>query len=378
VKAVSNADASPPEATNDDPLASIHGRHEPGMILVVDDSSVNRYMLAQHVASLGHRVATAGDGLEALTMLRETPFDLMLLDLMMPEMNGHEVLEEMKRDVQLREIPVIMVSGLDEFQSVVRCIEQGAEDYLPKPWDRVLLRARIGACLDKKRLRDDERRKTEELEHALKQLRVTQDQLVMNEKLASLGTLTAGIAHEIKNPLNFVTNFAQVAIEFVDDLRQQLETCREQLDPKAFDEITTTLTDLGQCAAKIDEHGQRADSIVRGMLMHSRNRSGERQACDLNALVIESVNLAYHALRGQDSTFNVAIETDCDRAIKTMNVIPQDLGRVFLNVANNACVAANEKRKTSPPGFSPLVRVQTRDVGTQVEVRIRDNGNGIS
>jgi len=357
--------------------ASPETRPEPGLVLVVDDSSVNRYMLAQHVASLGHRVTTAGDGLEALGLLESSPFDLVLLDLMMPEMNGHEVLERMKGDLRLREIPVIMISGLDEIQAVVLCIEQGAEDYLPKPWDRVLLQARMGACLDKKRLRDRERRKTEELERALEQLRTTQDQLVMHEKLASLGTLTAGIAHEIKNPLNFVTNFAQVAIDLVSDLREQFETDKRAPNHSKSEEVAELLDSLQECAEKIDEHGKRADSIVRGMLMHSRSRTGDRQECDLNALVGQSVNLAYHSLRGLDSTFNVAIETAYDPAAGRVTVIPQDLSRVFLNIVNNACFAAFETRKSRESNFAPTVRVQTRDLGRRVEVRIRDNGQGI-
>jgi len=360
-----------------DSSASPETRPEPGQVLVVDDSSVNRYMLAQHVASLGHQATTAGDGREALGLLESTPFDLVLLDLMMPEMDGHEVLERMKGDPRLREIPVIMISGFDEIQAVVRCIEQGAEDYLPKPWDRVLLQARMGACLEKKRLRDRERRKTEELERALAQLRTTQDQLVMHEKLASLGTLTAGIAHEIKNPLNFVTNFAQVAVDLVSDLREQLETDKERPDRAKPEEIAELLDSLQECAEKIDEHGKRADGIVRGMLMHSRGRTGERQECDLNALVAQSVNLAYHSLRGLDPTFNVTLETAYDPALGPVTVIPQDLSRVFLNIIHNACFAAFEARTSRPPNFAPTVRVQTRDLGHRVEVRIRDNGQGI-
>ncbi|MHC5537347.1 sensor histidine kinase [Singulisphaera rosea] len=363
----------PPEESSDSPGI----RSEPGKVLVVDDNSVNRYMLARHVASLGHRVTTAGDGREALRMLEATPFDIMLLDLMMPEMNGHEVLERMKGDPRLREIPVIMISGLDEIQAVVRCIEQGAEDYLPKPWDRILLRARMGACLEKKRLRDRERRKTEELERALEQLRSTQDQLVIHEKLASLGTLTAGIAHEIKNPLNFVTNFAQVVVDLVGELREQLDPGKESPDRVKPDEVEGLLDSLQECAEKIDEHGKRADAIVRGMLMHARGRTGERQEYDLNALVAQSVNLAYHSLRGLDPTFNVAVETAYDPAIGRVTVIPQDLSRVFLNVVHNACFAAFEAHKSRPCDVEPTVRVQTRDLGSHAEVRIRDNGQGI-
>ena len=159
------------------------------------------------------------DGVQALEKLAAGQFDLLLLDVMMPEMDGFEVLARVKQNPRLEGLPVIMISALDEIQSVVRCIEMGAEDYLPKPFDPVLLRARIGASLEKKRLRDRERRKTEELEEALDRLKATQDQLVVQEKMASLGALTAGIAHEIKNPLNFVTNFAELSVDLLQDLQ---------------------------------------------------------------------------------------------------------------------------------------------------------------
>src|SRR5215470_8928401 len=156
--------------------------------------------------------------------LHDSAFDLVLLDVLMPEMDGYTALEQIKANPRLREIPVIMVSGLEELDTVVRCIEHGAEDYLYKPFDPVLLEARINACLEKKRLRDAERRRAEELERALQQLKTAQDQLVVQQKLASLGALTAGIAHEIRNPLNFIMNFAQVTHERVRELRSLLET----------------------------------------------------------------------------------------------------------------------------------------------------------
>lgn len=344
----------------------------PGTVLVVDDNSVNRFMLSQQVTQLGHRAAAAANGREALQKLRADAFDLVLLDIMMPEMDGYAVLEEMKSDAKLRELPVIMVSGVDEIKSVVRCIERGAEDYLTKPPDPVLLRARVGACLEKKRLRDAERAKTEELERALQKLKATQDQLVVQEKLASLGALTAGIAHEIKNPLNFVTNFAMLSVDLVNELREHLSK-----SGGVDGETAEILASLEQNVAKIGEHGRRADGIVRGMLLHSRGGAGDRQPTDLNALVAEYVGLAFHGLRALDPSFNVTIEADYDPAVGRVIAVPQDLSRVFLNIANNACYAANAKRKVAGPGFSPKVSVRTKSLDDRVEVRIRDNGAGV-
>jgi len=219
--------------------------------------------------------------------------------------------------------------------------------------------------------------RTGELQHSLENLKETQNQLILSEKMASLGQLTAGIAHEIKNPLNFITNFAVLSEDRVKDLRVELLAERDRVDPKRAEEIADILGDLEQNVVKINEHGKRADSIVRGMLLHSRGKAGERQETDLVALLAEYTNLAYHGMRAQDTTFNVKIETDFDPSIGKVSVVPQDLSRAFLNIVNNACYAANDKRRTARNGFSPVVRVSARNVQGAVEIRIRDNGNGI-
>jgi ligand-binding sensor domain-containing protein/signal transduction histidine kinase len=219
--------------------------------------------------------------------------------------------------------------------------------------------------------------RTGELQKTVTNLKETQTQLILSEKMASLGQLTAGIAHEIKNPLNFITNFAVLSRDLTKDLRQELAHERDRVDTKRAQEIEGILNDLDQNVTKINEHGKRADSIVRGMLLHSRGKAGERQLTDLNALLAEYTNLAYHGMRAQDSSFNVKIETDLDPSVGTVNVVPQDLSRAFLNIVNNACYAAYDKRKTAGSGFNPVVRVSARAIANGVEIRIRDNGNGI-
>jgi signal transduction histidine kinase len=348
-----------------------------GRILVVDDNATNRALLAEHVTHLGHSVVTAVNGRQALKVLREEPFDLVLMDVLMPEMNGFEALQQIRADERLRPIPVILISGLDELASVVHGIEGGAEDYLSKPFDPVLLRARIGASLEKKRLRDAEQRRAEELERALQQLQAAKDRLVVQQKMASLGSLTAGIAHEIRNPLNFVTNFAQLAVELVGELQAVLAGQVGRFDPAAAAEVDDLLTHLTQNVGKIHEHGRRADAIVHGMLLHARGQGGERTKTDLNSLVAEYVNLAYHGLRGQDATFQVALETDLDRTVPPIELSPQDLSRVILNLAHNAFYAAHQKRRHDGPGFTPRVQVRTLNLQDMVEVRVRDNGDGI-
>jgi signal transduction histidine kinase len=209
-----------------------------------------------------------------------------------------------------------------------------------------------------------------------RRLKTAQDQLVVQEKLASLGALTAGIAHEIKNPLNFVNNFAEMSVELMEELREEIEKLRQGGQPD-LDNLADLLDDLTSNARKINEHGKRADGIVKSMLLHSRGGAGDRQMIDVNAMIDENVNLAYHGMRAQDSSFNVTIERHYDPGAGKIDGIPQDLSRVFLNILNNACYAVNEKLKREGTRYSPVLTVKTTDRGDQVEVRLRDNGPGI-
>ena len=219
--------------------------------------------------------------------------------------------------------------------------------------------------------------RTAELEDALHQLRETQNQLILQEKMASLGALTAGIAHEIKNPLNFVNNFAELSTDLVQELHQEIQTHKEKLDDEAVEAIAAILSDLQQNTTKINEHGQRANSIINGMLLHSRGKSGDPQPTDINGLLAEDINLAYHGMRAKDTTFNIGIETDYDDSIERIEIVPQDISRVFLNVINNACYATHQKKKAVGEGFTPTLSVRTKAGRNQVEIRIRDNGPGI-
>ena len=219
--------------------------------------------------------------------------------------------------------------------------------------------------------------KNDSLENALRQLRETQQQLILQEKMASLGGLTAGIAHEIKNPLNFVNNFAELSGDLTRELKQEIETQQNRLDAKTVEYINDLLSDLEVNVRKIAEHGKRADSIVRGMLLHSRGTPGERRPTDVNTLLDEYVNLAYHGMRAQDSAFNVTIEKRYDPAVGNIDVVPQDLSRVFLNIANNACYATREKKRVNGASYSPTLWIKTHRLEDRAEIRIRDNGTGI-
>ena len=212
----------------------------------------------------------------------------------------------------------------------------------------------------------------QQVEKTLVDLKLTQAQLVQSEKMASLGELTAGIAHEIQNPLNFVNNFSEVSTELVDEMNSELATGNLEL-------ATEIAKDLKQNLEKINHHGKRAGDIVKGMLQHSRSSSGVKEPTDINALADEYLRLAYHGLRAKDKTFNAKFETDLDPSIEAVSVIPQDIGRVVLNLITNAFYAVNEKKKSTAADrqFEPRVIVSTKKVGGHLVISVTDNGHGI-
>jgi GAF domain-containing protein len=231
-------------------------------------------------------------------------------------------------------------------------------------------------AIENVRLFESVETRTRELAKSLEDLRTTQDRLVQTQKLASLGQLTAGIAHEIKNPLNFVNNFSGVSTELIDELQDALKGL--PIDQKARAEITELSDTLRGNLDKVVQHGKRADAIVKNMLLHSREGSGEHRPVDINAIVEESLNLAYHGARAERQGFNITLERSLDPTAGEVDVFPQDITRVLLNLISNGFYAAT-KRKTQADhdGYEPTLSASTCSLGDQVEIRIRDNGTGI-
>ncbi len=230
-------------------------------------------------------------------------------------------------------------------------------------------------AIENTRLLRELRARTTELSQSLEDLRTAQDRLVQTEKLASLGQLTAGIAHEIKNPLNFVNNFSTVSVELIDEMNDVLKDTK--LDAKTREEIDELTHMLKGNLEKVVQHGKRANSIVKNMLLHSREGSGEHRPADINAIIEESLNLAYHGARAEKSGFNIALKRDLDPKAGMVDLYPQEITRVFLNLISNGFYAATKRKEAGVDGFEPTLSAATKNLGNAVEIRIRDNGAGI-
>jgi two-component system, NtrC family, sensor kinase len=217
--------------------------------------------------------------------------------------------------------------------------------------------------------------KTRELSQSLDDLRAAQDRLVQTEKLASLGQLTAGIAHEIKNPLNFVNNFSALSAELIDELDETLAPA--PLDQKMRGDVGELTQMLKSNLDKVVHHGKRADSIVKNMLLHSRESSGEHRPADINAIVDESLNLAYHGARAEKAGFSIALQRDLDPAAGMADVYPQEIARALLNLISNGFYATTKRKEEAGHRFEPMLFATTKNLGDKVEIRIRDNGTGI-
>lgn len=367
--------------------------HAEFKILIVDDVPSNlftlRVLLEEHFDA---EILEGNSGFEALEILMKNTVDLIILDIQMPEMDGFQTAKLIRSRRKTKNIPIVFLTAAyksEDFRQ--KGLSLGATDYLTKPIDDYQLTTRIKSYLSIIRLERDHKRDLErkvqertrelaesnqKLETALEKLRNAQRQVIAQEKLASLGELTAGIAHEIKNPLNFIINFSELSQELIDEMRQAVAPLNGRLSNPENEEIHAIMTDLRENAQKINEHGKRADSIINNMLVHSYEKKGVMQDTAINTMLQEYASLAYHSMLNTYKGFACSVDFDLDPKVKEVRIIPQDMSRVFLNILNNAFYALYKKKEVQED-FEPKLVVKTLYQQDKVEIIFRDNGLGI-
>ncbi len=368
------------------------------LILIVDDTPTNLSVLASTLVNSGFDIAVEADGESAIAQVKSNPPDLILLDVQMPGIDGFETCQRLKANSLTKDIPIIFMTALSDTTDKVKGLSMGAVDYITKPFqqEEVLARVRLhmnlhflAKTLEQQNiyLKNEIEQRLEaeaQLQKTLEQLQSAQQQMIAQEKLASLGTLTAGIAHELRNPLNFVKNYAEGSVELTDELLEEIDNQFSHLDANILDYIKQMLVDIRDNAASIQRHSQRAECVIQSIMQHTWTGRGQRQLADLNALLDQAVKLAYHSRRASDNHFNVTIHKDYDASIGQLDVVGADLNRAFINIIDNACYALQQKQKhfqqelsNEREVFAPTLWVKTKNLGEAALICIRDNGIGI-
>lgn len=362
-----------------------------GDILIVDDQPDNLRLLTEILSTKGYKVRKAMNGERAIEAAQLAPPDMILLDVMMPKMSGHEVCQRLKADPQTQSIPIIFLSALDDIESKVNAFAVGAVDYISKPFQKAEVLARVQTHLQMQRLAkalqsqntqlvlEIEQRKISEarLQQTLLDLNKAQAQMIAREKLAALGTVMAGIAHELRNPLNFVNNYAESSLELGDELQEILKPQINQLEPETAATILALLDDLRGNSIAIHQHGQRAQNIITGMMQHVRTDNSLAEAFAPHALLDEAIALAYGSKQLQDIEFTATIIQQYDPQVEQWVGSVPELRRALINLLDNAFDALAEKRQRLGNEFLPELSVQTRQLEDKLEIRLKDNGTGI-
>lgn len=325
------------------------------LILIIDDNGTNLKVLSQTLTSAGFQLAVATNGEEALEQVLEELPELILLDVKMPKIDGFETCIRLKANPKTKDIPIIFMTALSETIDKVKGLSLGAVDYITKPFDEQDVLARVRVHL---------------------RLRMAQKQIISQEKLASLGTITAGVAHELRNPLNFVINYAQSSLDSLNQLLVNIQ----QSPTGDSKEILTQLQDIIADAEAIYEHGQRATRIIDSMMQLARSEPGEYQCVNLNDILDQAIKLAYHSFRVKHSQFVININRQFDPDLEVIEVIISDLHRALINMIDNSCYALYLKMQENmnrEEKFDPTLCLTTKNQDSEIEIKIHDNGIGI-
>ncbi|NES21698.1 MAG: response regulator [Symploca sp. SIO3E6] len=353
-------------------------------ILIVDDNPTNLKFLSTTLNHAGWEIAIATNGDMAIQQVKNNPPSLILLDIILPESDGLATYQKLKASPDSQDIPII-VTLLSETVAQVKSLSLEVVDYITKPFQLEELLVKVRVHLQVHYLTKNLEQKNQQLCATREQLQAAQKQMIAQEKLATIGALTAGVIHEVKNALNFVNNYAQYSVELSDELLEEVEQQSQKLETKAVDYMKENLNVLRENVVVINQQGQRADSIMQNMLMQARTDEHQFHVTDLNSLLDQAMRLVYQSRRAQDNCFNIKINTDYDDSIEPLELISAELSRAFINIIDNACYALLEKQKYyqaqkehNISEFMPKLWLTTKNLGKIVEIRICDNGIGIA
>ena len=341
--------------------------HKPARLLIVDDSEGARSLLKRRLAMYGHEVIAAADQNDALKVLTKNSVDVIFLNMFLNGQNSYDFLKKLKRNGNYQNIPIIMISSNDDMELLVRCIEAGAEDYLVKPLNQTILRARLSNCVARKEAYD------KELQYLAK-IKQGQKQIAAQEKMASVGVLVSSISNELKNPLNFVINFANVSAEICSELIQNLEANNIFAD-EPQKKILSNLRKFQSNVSKISDYGRNADQIIRFMLDQSNTDSSQKHPANINKIISQTINMLMSSYKSKGITNLPQITTDLSEDIPHIVLSVQSFSKVIYNILDNALYSVQKKYQDQ--ALSEIT-ISVKNHLNDVEIAIRDNGTGIS
>lgn len=337
-------------------------------ILVVDDIENARNLLKRRLSIYGYEVIPVKDSEQALKILKNHPIDVIFLDMFLYGKSSYNFLKTLKKNDKYKNIPVIMISSDSDMEFIVRCIEAGAEDYMIKPLNQTLLRARLSNCIARKEAYDKEIQYLAKIEQG-------QKQIAEQEKMASIGSLVKAISQELKNPLNFIINFAEVSAEICSELYINVNKEKAKMASDTFEYLNVHLKKFQSNVKKISEYGQNADNILRFMLSQSKEESSPKYPGDINKIVIQTVNILLSTYKSNGKSNLPRIETALDNAVPRIMLSIQSLSKAIYNILDNAVYAVMKKYEDNISAAK--IKITTENTPTEIIIVIYDNGDGI-